>query len=141
MVDYKQFINMMTQVMMVGMMGSVVRASPLMLQEKKPTVKELTERILALESRVSALEGKPAKKPLFGGRSTAVPIIDTSTKRVYHSKFTCGKALCAEVGTNPGDKFAWYKLTAKFPDRFRAATEAEIARSKTAGTYLQMEPL
>jgi len=139
-VDYRQIINMVTQVMMVGMLGGVVRASPIMLQEaKKPTVKELLERVSALEERVSTLEGKPAKKALFGGRATAVPIIDTTTKRVYHSKFTCGKSLAAEAGTKEEDKFAWYKLIARFPNRFQEATEAEISRAKAAGTYLQME--
>lgn len=137
---YRQITNMMTQMLMFGMLGGVAGAPRLLMQAgKKTTVKDLEAKIAELEARLAEVEGKPARKPLFGGRSAAVPIIDTNTKKVYHSKFTTGKELCGEVGATPEDKFAWYKLTAKFPKRFREASDAEIERAKKAGTYLQTE--
>ena len=140
MIDYRPLISMMTQVMTLGMLGPMTRGPALLAQEaKKPTIKGLQAEVAELKERIEALEGKPARKPLFGGRATPVPIIDTKTKRVYHSKFTTGRALSAEAGTTTEDKFSWYKLAAKFPDRFRDATPTEIGTAKEKGLYAQME--
>jgi len=138
--DYRPIINIMTQIMTLGMLGPMIRGPSMVLQEgKKPTIRELEARILAVEGRIDALEGKPAKKPLFGGRKVAVPIVDTKTKWVYHSRSSAGKALAAEVGTTPEDHFAWYKLIARFPERFKEASPGEVERAKVANTYLQVD--
>ena len=82
-------------------------------------------------------EAAPPRKGLFAGKRQAVPVIDTTTGRVYHSKAACGKALAEEAGTVPTDHFAWYKLLEKFPNRFRDASDTEIADAKTKGVYTQ----
>lgn len=82
-------------------------------------------------------EVAPPKKGLFAGRRVAVPVIDTKTNRVYHSKAACGKVLALEADTVTTDHFAWYKLLNKFPNRFRDATDDEVADAKVKGVYTQ----
>jgi len=80
---------------------------------------------------VKKLAGK-GKSGLFGEHRERVAIKDTTTNLVYVSKSAVGKALGAEAGAEPGDHFAWYKLTTKFPDRFVPATAEEKALAEKA---------
>lgn len=94
-------------------------------------VGELIDKIDGVENRMIALEKTAVKKStgLFGGKRGRVAIKDTKTGLIYASKSALGKALATEADTDGLDHFAWYKLTAKFPERFVEATEAE---AKTA---------
>jgi hypothetical protein len=62
------------------------------------------------------------KVGLFGGKRVRSPIRDTKTGAIYPSKYQTGKALAAEAGTNSTDRFAWYKLISRFPERFVEVT-------------------
>lgn len=105
-----------------------------------PTEQELLDRIAELEAKVERLaKPLPKKRPLFGGKREPTVIIDTKTKVVYHSKSAAGKALAEEANTVPTDNFAWYKLTSKFPQRLRGATEMEVKKAKATGAYFQLE--
>ncbi len=104
--------------------------------EKKPKTKidqleesllELIDMVGGLVERVDKLEKSVVTKPkgLFGGKRGRIAIKDITTAIVYVSKAAVGKALASEADTDPLDHFAWYKLQAKFPDRFVDASEEE----------------
>ena len=67
---------------------------------------------------------------LFGGKRVRTPIRDTKTGAIYRSKYQAGKALAAEAGANPTDRFAWYKLISRFPERF-----VEVTSEKSGEAY------
>ena len=88
------------------------------LEEAVGAILDLVE---TLTKQVSKVESSTVQKPkgLFGGKRTKTAILDTKTKIVHASKSAVGKALYAEIENgDPGDRFIWYKLMAKFPDRF-----------------------
>jgi len=91
---------------------------------------EMIDVMEKLSARMDKLEKTAVKKAtgLFGGKRGRIAIKDTTTGIVYISKASVGKALAAEADTDPLDHFAWYKLQAKFPERFVEATEAEKAK-------------
>jgi len=70
------------------------------------------------------------KVGLFGGKRVSTPVRDTMTGAIYNSKYQAGKELAAEAGANPNDRFAWYKLKARFPGRF-----VEVASEKSGKLY------
>ena len=70
------------------------------------------------------------KVGLFGGKRVRNPIRDTKTGAIYRSKYQTGKTLAAEAGTNPTDRFAWYKLISRFPERF-----VEVTSEKSGEVY------
>jgi len=88
-------------------------------------VTDMSKTIQKLEEEVNELKKNTSSKPkgLFGGKRTRTAIKDTETGVVYPSKAATGRALCEEVGTDETDHFAWYKLIAKFPDRFEELPE------------------
>ena len=91
------------------------------------SILELIDMVGALSERVDKVEKTAVTKPkgLFGGKRGRIAIKDTTTGIVYVSKAAVGKALASEADTDPLDHFAWYKLQAKFPDRFVDASEEE----------------
>lgn len=94
----------------------------------KEQIASLVETVTALAADVEELKKRPyAKRQLFGGKSERRPVVDTTTGTVYVSLSAVGKALAKEADTTPDDHFAYYKLSTKFPDRFRDATEEEAA--------------
>lgn len=106
------------------------------------TIESLAEEIRSLKKEIEELRAtRPAltRRPLFGGRKGAIPMIDTKTDIVYHSKAAVGKELAAEAGTTAKDQFSWYKLSAKFPNRFREANTSEILAAKEKGYFIQEE--
>ncbi len=95
------------------------------LEERMTAVEEAVGTMLDLMENltksVANVEKTAVTKPkgLFGGKRTKTAILDTKTKTVHASKSAVGKALYAEIENgDPGDRFIWYKLMAKFPDRF-----------------------
>ncbi len=88
---------------------------------------ELIDMVGAMGKRMDTFEKTAVKKPtgLFGGKRGRIAIKDTTTGVVYIAKSAVGKALAGEADTDALDHFAWYKLQAKFPDRFIEASEAE----------------
>lgn len=88
---------------------------------------EMIDLLEKLSGRMDKLEKTAVKKAagLFGGKRGRVAIKDTQTGVVYISKSAVGKALAGEADTDPLDHFAWYKLQAKFPERFVEASEEE----------------
>jgi len=94
------------------------------------TVGELIDTVQGIAERMDKLEKSAVKKKagLFGGKRERTAIKDTKTSIVYVSKAAVGKALAGEADTAPDDHFAWYKLQAKFPDRFVDATPEEKAK-------------
>ena len=88
---------------------------------------ELIDMVGGLVKRVDSIEKTTVKKStgLFGGKRGRIAIKDTTTGIVYVSKAAVGKALAGEADADPLDHFAWYKLQAKFPDRFVDASEEE----------------
>ncbi len=88
---------------------------------------ELIDMVSGVVERMDKLEKTTLTKPkgLFGGKRGRIAIKDTTTGTVYVSKAAVGKALAKEADTDPLDHFAWYKLQAKFPDRFVDASEEE----------------
>lgn len=103
----------------------------------KSRIELLEERIAELETSYLAVldwQGKAEKSGLvkkaglFGGKRERMAMRDTQTGMVYVSKSALGRELAAEADTDPTDHFAWYKLMAKFPDRFVEASEAEKAK-------------
>ncbi len=100
----------------------------------KTKIDQLEETVLSLidvveeqSKRIDKVEKTTVKKAtgLFGGKRGRVAIKDTQTGVVYISKSAVGKALAGEADTDPLDHFAWYKLQAKFPERFIEASEEE----------------
>ena len=67
---------------------------------------------------------------LFGGKRVRTPIRDTKTGAIYRSKYQAGKVLATEAGANPTDRFAWYKLISRFPERF-----VEVTSEKSGEAY------
>ena len=111
--------------------------------DKKPKTKldQLEDTVLSLidvieeqSKRIEKIEKTTVKKAsgLFGGKRGRQAIKDTTTGIVYISKSAVGKALASEVDTDPLDHFAWYKLMAKFPDRFVDASEEEKTKVEAA---------
>lgn len=85
-----------------------------------------------LTKKVADVDRKAVKKStgLFGGKRVKTAIKDTTTGTVYPSKSAVGKALYGEIDDgDPADRFIWYKLQAKFPERF-AELDAESAEAK-----------
>jgi|GEM_PF-6399612 len=82
------------------------------------------------------------KVGLFGGigvKRVSTPVRDTKTGAIYNSKYQAGKALASEAGANPTDRFAWYKLIARFPGRFVEVTSeksGELYNSGKSGVRL-----
>ena len=70
------------------------------------------------------------KVGLFGGKRVPTPVRDTKTGVIYRSKYQAGKALAAEAGANPTDRFAWYRLTYQFLGRF-----VEVTSGKSGEVY------
>ena len=101
------------------------------LESLEEVVLELAEKVNNLTNEVSQLKKTAVKKPagLFGGKREKVAIKDTKTGKVYVSKSAVGKALAPEADTDAEDHFAWYKLQAKFPDRFVEASAEEKAKA------------
>ncbi len=98
------------------------------IENLEDTVLQLIDKIQELETRQDKLEKSTVKKStgLFGGKRGKVAIKDTKTGSIYPSKASVGKALYAEVeGGDSGDHFMWYKLQAKFPERFVEASDVE----------------
>ena len=88
------------------------------LEEAVGAILDLVE---TLTKQVSNVEKTAVTKPkgLFGGKRTKTAILDTKTNTVHASKSAVGKALYTEIENgDPGDRFIWYKLMAKFPERF-----------------------
>ncbi len=109
------------------------------------TISELIDVVQALSGKVDKVEKTAVKKKagLFGGKRERIAIKDNTTGKVYISKAAVGKALATEAGSTPEDHFAWYKLQAKFPDRFVEASDEEKVRveaeEKAAIEKLQAE--
>ena len=98
-------------------------------EKPKSIIEVMQEKIAELEARLATVEKRPyAKRQLFGGKTERNPIVDTKTGKIYISKSALGKNLAAEFSLDPADKFVWYKIRAKAPDRFREATEEESAK-------------
>lgn len=76
----------------------------------------------------TAVPPKAKKKGLFGDNRSRISIKDKDTGKLYVSKAACGKALAKLAGADPLDHFAWYKLIAKFPERFIPATAEETKK-------------
>lgn len=98
------------------------------------TVQSQATKLGELEKKIEMLEktgGKAPSKGKFGGKRERTAVLDTQTDSVYPSKASCGRALCAEVGEEPTNNFAYYKLVAKFPDRFLDLAEDD-ARAQDA---------
>lgn len=96
------------------------------------TVTELIDVVQKMAERMDKVEKTTVKKKagLFGGKRERVAIKDVKTNVIYVSKAAVGKALAGEADTDPGDHFAWYKLQAKFPDRFIEASAEEKAKAE-----------
>lgn len=96
------------------------------------TVTELIDTISGLAERLDKVEKTTVKKKagLFGGKRERVAIKDVKTGVIYVSKAAVGKALATEADTTAEDHFAWYKLQAKFPDRFVEASDEEKAKAE-----------
>ena len=94
------------------------------------TVLQMAEKVEELSKGLTGLSKTSVKKNkgLFGGKRERIAIKDTKTDKIYVSKAAVGKALASEADTTPEDHFAWYKLYAKFPDRFVEASPAEKAK-------------
>lgn len=92
-------------------------------------VLDLAEKVEEIGKQITGLSKTTVKKSagLFGGKRERIAIKDTKTGEIYVSKAAVGKALYAEADTAIDDHFAWYKLMAKFPDRFVEASAAEKA--------------
>ncbi len=58
-------------------------------------------------------------------RGQGVRIIDLETGKSYKSKYQTGKELAHLVPTSIKDHFAWYKLQAQFPGRFKQVTHEQ----------------
>ena len=86
-------------------------------------IDKLEEQAKELESVKKTTVKKSAG--LFGGKRERTAIKDITTGKIYPSKASVGKSLAGEAGADPLDHFAWYKLMAKFPDRFVSATDEE----------------
>lgn len=85
------------------------------------TVLQLIDKLADLEKGISKIEKTAVKKStgLFGDKREKTATKDTTTGIVYVSKAAVGRALYGEIeGGNKDDHFAWYKLRAKFPERF-----------------------
>ena len=97
------------------------------IDQLEDSILELIDMVGAIGERMDKLEKTAVKKStgLFGGKRGRIAIKDTTTGIVYVSKASVGKALAGEADTDPLDHFAWYKLQAKFPDRFVEATAEE----------------
>jgi len=97
------------------------------IDQLEDTVLSLIDVVEGLAGRIDKVEKTAVTKPkgLFGGKRGRIAIKDTTTGTVYVSKAAVGKALASEADTDPLDHFAWYKLQAKFPERFVDATEDE----------------
>ena len=103
---------------------------------KETKVKALEEivhnLVIQVDNNTNQLESLANNKStgLFRGKRARVAIVDTKTHKVYISKSAAGKALAKEADTTPEDHFAWYKLIAKFPDRFVEASPEEKAKAE-----------
>ena len=97
-------------------------------------VQNLVDAVPLILDEIKKLQTTTVKKSagLFGGKRTKTAIKDTTTGKVYPSKAAVGKMLGKEFGCAPDDNFAWYKIIAKAPDRFKdaSAEEAEAAWKK-----------
>jgi len=101
------------------------------LEGLEEVVLELAEKVNVLVQEVAQLKKTAIKKPagLFGGKREKVAIKDTKTSKIYVSKSAVGKALAEEADTETEDHFAWYKLQAKFPERFVEASAEEKTKA------------
>lgn len=110
------------------------------LEEGMTSVLDLVEQ---LTKRITEVDKKAVKKStgLFGGKRTKTAIKDKTTNKIYPSKAATGKALYGEIeGGDPADHFMWYKLIAKFPDRFEELdAEAPEAKKVWAEEKAQIE--
>ena len=88
------------------------------LEEATGALLDLVEGLTkGLATVASSAVTKP--KGLFGGKRTKTAILDTKTKVVHASKSALGKAIYEEIENgDPADRFIWYKLLTKFPERF-----------------------
>jgi hypothetical protein len=81
---------------------------------------EIGEKLPAYPERVKDLKKSAiTKRPLFGGKRSAVPIHDTATGVMYKSMYACGRALAESVGKGEEDHFTYFKMTKRFPNRFK----------------------
>ena len=106
-------------------------------EEKRITAVEtgitsILDLVENLTKKVSDVDKKTIKKAtgLFGMKRTKTAIKDVTTGIVHASKSAVGKALYKEIEDgDPADRFIWYKLLAKFPDRFEEL-DSESAEAK-----------
>lgn len=109
----------------------------------KSRIEILEETVGALATAVTSLQkdvddikkapkatGTAVKKGLFGGKREKQAIKDSKTGKIYVSKSAVGKLLAGEADTTADDHFAWYKLMAKFPDRFVTASPEEATKAQ-----------
>jgi len=94
-------------------------------------VQNLAEAMPTIIGMLEDLKKTTVKKSagLFGGKRTKTAILDTVTKKIYPSKAAVGKLLGKEFGCDPNDNFAWYKIIAKAPDRFKDASAEEAEKA------------
>jgi len=107
-----------------------VQARPKQTSARLDLLEEQVDELLEDMKDVKARVANVPKRGLFGGKRTRTPVKDTKTGIVYLSKSHCGQQLGDEVGADPTDHFAFYKLQAAFPDRFVEATEEEAAAAE-----------
>ena len=113
----------------------------------KSRLDQVDDRLKVIEGKVQVLENQLAdqtkvvgalhkavkpKTGLFGQHRERSTTKDTVTGIVYVSRSAVGKALATEIGGDPGDHFAWYKLDKAFPGRFVEATPEEKSQVEAA---------
>lgn len=116
--------------------GKQEEAKPKTVEERVAMIESalgtLLEVITTQAKEIEALKKSTIKKAtgLFGGKREKRAIKDTKTGTVYPSLSAVGKALYTEVENgDPADHFMWYKLQAKFPDRFATASQEEAEKA------------
>jgi len=85
-------------------------------------------------------------KGLFGGKREQTPTKDLMTGKVYISKAAVGKAFASEVGLEPTNHFAWYRVYSQLrmkdnSPRFADASveEAEKIRAEVKAEMEKLE--
>lgn len=53
------------------------------------------------------------------GPNKPKPVRDTATGREYKSMYQAGKDLARGLSLDPADQLVWYKIRARFPNRFQ----------------------
>jgi len=81
-------------------------------------VREIPPRYLPVTTVHRQAERSSDRSNPFGDNS-AKRVLDTKTGRTYDSMSKCAKSLAREYGLDPDNHFAWYKIKAMDPARFR----------------------